>query len=427
MSYRLRLAQWLAGPRWKLAAVNFTGVRDDRGWNYWAGRPHDRPDQYQLYNDTLEAWRKNPIAKRIIDAITDYVVGDGLTPVAEGEIGQFTNEFWNHPENQMPLRVPDLVDELSRAGNLLITLHRDPNTGMSYVRPIPTDSVVSAEYAKGDWEKIISVTFRIDQQTLTLPTPAGATAESQAIALLYGVNKPIAASMGESDLATLAPWLLRYSRMLEDRVRLNWAVRAFLWFVSVPEHQVEAKREQYRTPPESGSIVVHDQAEQWEVKAPNLNAHDAREDLKAVRMMIDAGSAIPPHWRGEATDINLATAQAMNAPAGRHLRRRQLYVREMLIDICNQAYARAFAAGMVTEPPNVKAITITVPDVTRDDNNTLGEAAARLASALASISAMLPENAPRAEFAKYALKIVSKFAGEPASDETINQVIGGLK
>ena len=30
---------------------------------------------------------------------------------------------------------------------------------------------------------------------------------------------------------TMTPRLLRYSRMLEDRVRLNWAVRAFLWVV----------------------------------------------------------------------------------------------------------------------------------------------------------------------------------------------------
>ena len=50
----------------------------------------------------------------------------------------------------------------------------------------------------------------------------------------------------------MIPWLLRYSRMLEDRVRLHWAVRAFLWLVTVPSNKIDAKREQYRTPPDSG-------------------------------------------------------------------------------------------------------------------------------------------------------------------------------
>ena len=44
-----------------------------------AGRP-DAARQAQ-YRNALEAWRANPYAKRIIDLITDYTVGDGITPV----------------------------------------------------------------------------------------------------------------------------------------------------------------------------------------------------------------------------------------------------------------------------------------------------------------------------------------------------------
>ena len=70
--------------------------------------------------------------------------------------------------------------------------------------------------------------------------------------LHYATNRPLGALLGESDLTTMIPWLLRYSRMLEDRVRLHWAVRAFLWLVTVPSNKIDAKREQYRTPPDSG-------------------------------------------------------------------------------------------------------------------------------------------------------------------------------
>ena len=88
--------------------------------------------------------------------------------------------------------------------------------------------------------------------------------------LHYAVNRPVGALLGESDLSTMIPWLLRYSRMLEDRVRLHWAARAFLYLVTVPSPKVEAKAAQYATPPETGSIVVKDESETWETVTPAL-------------------------------------------------------------------------------------------------------------------------------------------------------------
>jgi hypothetical protein len=42
--------------------------------------------------------------------------------------------------------------------------------------------------------------------------------------LHYAVNRPVGAVRGESDLAPILPWLRRYNRWLEDRVRLNAAI-----------------------------------------------------------------------------------------------------------------------------------------------------------------------------------------------------------
>jgi hypothetical protein len=41
---------------------------------------------------------------------------------------------------------------------------------------------------------------------------------------VYAVNRPIGALRGESDLAPILPWMQRYSRWLEDRVRLSMPV-----------------------------------------------------------------------------------------------------------------------------------------------------------------------------------------------------------
>ncbi len=177
-------------------------------------------------------------------------------------------------------------------------------------------------------------------------------------------------------MTTQLPWLLRYSRMLEDRVRLNWAMRAFLWLITVPSSRVKEKQEQYRTPPEPGSIIVKDESEVWEANAPKLNAQDARFDMQAVRAMIDAGSGYPPHWRGDAGDISLATAQAMSGPTERHLRRRQLYFVWMVEDILYHAYNRAVASNRARKLASDNyndLFKASLPEITRMDNESLSD------------------------------------------------------
>ena len=80
-------------------------------------------------------------------------MGDGLTPVGPGEIGRFVDEFWHHPQNRLDLRLPELMDELSRSGDLFIALFRNPADGMSYARAVPKSEVVEIVTAGNDWER----------------------------------------------------------------------------------------------------------------------------------------------------------------------------------------------------------------------------------------------------------------------------------
>jgi len=245
--------------------------------------------------------------------------------------------------------------------------------------------------------------------------------------LHYAVNRPVGALLGESDLATMIPWLLRYSRLLEDRVRLHWAVRAFLWFVTVPSHLVAEKREQYRTPPEAGSIVVKDDAEEWEVKAPLLRAGDASHDLLAVRRMIDAGSGFPPHWRGEPENASLATAEAMQAPAERRLRRRQLYLVYLLQDLLYHAYQRARpVSGMPPLPTNDfrRLFTPSLPDISRRDNLELARSAQALAAAYRDL---VQETAPKSRaLTGLFIQQLFKTLGEPQPGRVVEEIVAEM-
>lgn len=89
------------------------------GWMTLTGRlganyaPHDyEPSRVQeLYQDALSAWRRNPIAWRIVAITTDYVVGDSLTLSSPNRgLNRFIDGFWNHPKNRISLLSMTVLD-----------------------------------------------------------------------------------------------------------------------------------------------------------------------------------------------------------------------------------------------------------------------------------------------------------------------------
>jgi len=77
-------------------------------WGCLFARPNDNdPARVQeLYANALEAWRKNPIAWRIISITTDYMVGDAISITSPYRpLNQFIAEIWHHPRNRMDLRL----------------------------------------------------------------------------------------------------------------------------------------------------------------------------------------------------------------------------------------------------------------------------------------------------------------------------------
>ncbi len=431
--FMTKIINKILGKRERMAAVT-AKVDDSSGWGNLSGRPHeyDQARVQENYSDALTAWRKNPFAWRIIAITTDYVVGEQITVSSpRRDLQRFIERFWNHTQNQMDMRLESMCDELSRSGDLFVLLFRNPQDGMSYIRFVTKDRILKIETAPNDWEN--ELVFYEQQESgepkaWLAPRHPDAEIES-GVMLHYAVNRPVGALLGESDLVTMIPWLQRYSRMLEDRVRLHWAVRAFLWIVTVPGNKVKEKVEQYRAAPESGSIIVKDESEQWQAVAPLLHGADSEPDLKAVRNMIDAGSGYPPHWRGEPADTNLATATAMQAPTERHLARRQKYFAFMLQDILFHAYQRAAQAGKVRPLPALDyagLFTVSTPEISKTDSVRQASAAMNISSAFSSLIQGLGQLRSPALNEKM-IRILFKFAGEPLENAWLGQVMEEIR
>lgn len=430
-SLRLRIAKWVLGK--VLLAQISAKVDDSPGWGGTTDTRHDydQPTIEKLYADALTAWRKNPIAKRIVAITTDFTVGETIKISSpNAHLDAFIKRFWNHRKNRMPLRLESMSDELCRAGDLFVALFRNDLDGMSYIRFVTKEQIKKIHTAQNDWETELSFEESIlsrDQRTWRSPNHPEAAA-SPVIMLHYSINRPLGALLGESDLTSMLPWLQRYSRMLEDRVRLHWAIRAFLWLVTVPSDKLKEKREQYKSPPESGSVIVKDSTETWEPVNPMLRGADAQHDLAAVRSMVDAGSGYPAHWRGEAGDANRATAQAMQDPTEKHLLRRQAYFCYVLCDILYHAYQRAVQIGKaepLTTDDYEQLFEVVTTDLSTTDNERLARAARGLARAFQSIAQELP--GPSAKLTRLMMDMCFDFAGKPQRKEVLDEIMAEAK
>jgi len=391
--------------------TNLTGTRIDQGWS----------DLSQQFEDALEACRKNPLAKRIVSLTIDFVVGDGITISSEyAPLQRFIEEWWHHPENKMPIRLETLCDELTRIGELFPTLHINHADGMSYVRFMPASQIDQIEWKPGDYEAEIKYHQLPDAFTDTMGTwwlsPRTAAArDADALMLHYAVNRPVGAVRGESDLAPALVWLKRYSHWLEDRVRLNWAARMFLWLVTVPSGRVDEKQHAYKSPPESGSIIVHDDGEVWDLKTPQINAGGAAADGRAIKRMAAVATGTPLHYLSDEENANLATAQAMQEPTNRHFSRRQRYFCYFLRDLTATAYNIWLEHGQHRwRPASYRDIDATVQEIVRTDNQRLARASRDIVTMLAELRNQLAlAQVPMShELNMLTVSLALKFAGE---------------
>jgi hypothetical protein len=172
-------------------------------------------DREELLSQSLDAWRLNPLARRIVELTSEYVVGSGISVACRhAPTARFLDQFWNHRLNRMPIRVFELCDELTRSGNLFMLLSTD-ESGMTYLRAIPAVDILKIEARENDIEQPVAFFPKSSLQALNPePYPAYDPLHDDLatpVMLQYAINRPSGGQWGESDLAPLLRWLSRYT------------------------------------------------------------------------------------------------------------------------------------------------------------------------------------------------------------------------
>jgi len=348
-------------------------------------------DRSDIFARSLQAWRQNPLARRVVELTSQYVVGGGLSISCKHQpTSEFLHDFWRHRLNRMDIRVFEMCDELTRSGNLFVLLSSDAS-GMSYVRLLPAAQIDEIIARDNDIEQPLSFKLKAGMDDLDpRPLPAYDPNDDrldQPVVLHYAVNRPAGAQWGEPDLAPLLIWLSRYSNWLQDRARLNRYRNSFLYVVQATfasEAQRKARQTALNaTPPKPGSILVADENESWRTINPRLDSSNAEKDGLALKKMIASGAGIPLHFLAEPESATRTTADAAGGPTFRRFEQRQEFFMWLISDVLSVVRRRR---AMVDGKVNPKEeFSVTGADISSRDNSSLAQAAFYMIDVLASL------------------------------------------
>jgi hypothetical protein len=403
-------------------------ILTDRDGFYEQGGPREERDRAvydreEVLRQCLEAWRVNPLARRVVALTTQFVLGGGLTLSSPHPATQaFLKTWWDHRLNQMPLRLVEWSDELTRAGELFILVSTGPD-GMSYLRAIPALAIAGIRCAPNDSAQ---ETAYIEKDSLAgelgelregrvwpaydpVADTIGEGGCFQPVMLHFAVNRPAGALHGESDLAPVLKWLGRYTQWLEDRARLNRFRQTFLFQVKA-RFTSEAERSARQAalngnPPPPGSILVTDESESWSVLSPELDSFEASQDGIAIKKMIAAGVALPLHFLAEPESTTRTTAESAGLAVFKHLEQRQQVLFAIVRELAGVAVHRR---AMVDRKIKADAdIAVSGGEVCVRDNAALAGAAVQAINAFGKLREMGLIDDPEL------LRVVYRFAGEP--------------
>ncbi|GHO62522.1 hypothetical protein KSC_014140 [Ktedonobacter sp. SOSP1-52] len=418
------------------------GVEEERRWGYASGTEEDYywrrlsdnfylkdlvPSAYlEMHNQVYEAYHANPLAFAIIEMTTSFVLGRGVKLDASNKrVKKVLDEFWQ--ANSMDERVYTICNELALYGEIFVRYFVNRFDGSVKVRLTDPSLIDQIETDPEDIETPLRFHRRPVGESASAPSSTtgglklifrpgereteGEWFEADSQMQQFAINKVSNAKRGNSDLATMLPWLRRYKDWLTDRVRINKYKGAFIWDVTLrgaDRKTIDTKRMEYSTPPQPGSVLLHNEAESWQAVQPAINANDAKEDGRALKLMIAVGAGLPEHYLADSSNGNRATAAEMGMPTLLKFQRRQRYMKYILRCILDRVLAEAQGAGRLGENVNL-SYDLIFPEIDLDDNKQLAGAANALTQALTAAKAQgwLSDET--------AMRLLFKFAGEDIS------------
>ncbi|HEX9746575.1 MAG TPA: phage portal protein [bacterium] len=347
-------------------------------------------DHRSILKRAYHAWCTNPLAGQIVNLTTWFVMGKGLGfTAADSRVQKILSEFWNHPANDMASLQHWMSNELQIYGEIFIRFFVNPIDGSIQIALIDPLEIIDIatdqedvrkpvaylrEFRKPETpeEKIKTFVKSENYYEATLNDGMAREVIDAGEILHVKVNNVSNAIRGISELYRILPWLDAYDRWLKDRMAINRARGTFAFLRKVPAHPEKASGPfntdssgKYITP-KPGSILVVHESEEWEVLSPQVGSDDAKEDGRAIKLMIAAGSGIFEHYFGDPSTGNLATTRSMELPMTKKFEDRQ----RLFENVFKTIFAKVIDSAISKRTISGKAdrnVEVNFPPIVPDD------------------------------------------------------------
>lgn len=402
------------------------GDTDDHKFRQLDGNKRKKRDldsisQELMIQNSYYLYDSNPFAHRIIDMISEFIIGEGVVLEAEHpDVQKMIDLFWNDPVNNMELNQENFIRDLSLTGEQFYPVQRNISNGLVRLGYIDPENVSSVIYSSDNAlvpDKIVmkkkdnsedSDVYIIVRPSIHPQFPGKLTIITNDFVqdstlpifgdritigdsnkfivkgsiLYFSINKPLSGTRGRGDLLPLIDWLDAYDQFMWARLERIKHMGDYTWkakFTGKTEAELKKLAETWPTP-KSNSVWLHNDNMDLEAVTPNLQAEDASAEASMFKNQILGGSSFPPQWFAESV-AGASNAQEMNEPAFKHLLSRQRLFIHMLQLMFSLQNDQAVIAHRIR--PNIsKVINIDIPDLSVRDNQRITASLNRLVSSM---------------------------------------------
>ena len=377
----LEAARYVIGQRESLDYPATTARPEDQGFRRLTARSPKELSTFQWRKQMAVAhhlWLNNAMGKRIVEIFTDFVVGDGfIVQAKDPSVREVVDKHWTDPDNAWDLKMFERAQELGLFGLVVLRAFVAKENG--HVKLSPVDPAWITELVpspnKADQVQAIKVNIGGAEETLKV-IQKDTNPQSPTFGRLVGdcfyfaVNKLSYTMQGVSDLYQLADWLDAYDQFVFHSLERIVFLNAHLYDITLEganDDVVKARASDLeRNPPKAGGFRVHDEKEKWEALAPKINTAEVEELSRLVKLLILGAAGIPEHWFSFGGDANRATAESMNVPIFRKVKRRQAQWRDVLTSIVDFVIDQAIIAGRLAKTVD-KSFSVIPSDVSQKD------------------------------------------------------------
>lgn len=388
------------------AGAQVDAADDDTGWTRLSasggsasGRDLTPMSQDRMHKLAEFLWQSNLLANRMVEIPLAYLLAEGVRLACEDEEHQkLLDAWWNDPINDWPEKLYPRARSLALLGELAFTVHANEHSGfvrlgfldprligqvvMDPDNPEQPIGVITKRDAKGRYLKYRVVVLGEDTELFTSRTAQIRAGFTDGEVFLFQINQLSGGTRGRSDLLAQMDWMDAYDEFLFGELDRARFLRAFVWDLNIKNGTPADVEQRAKTfhPPEPNSVFVHNDGEELNAKAPELQSADSAEGARLFRNHVLAGATIPEHWFGGGGDVNRASAAEMGDPTFKLFTARQTVLKRMLEKLGRYVLMRQPDARPEWSKPEWK-VTASFPELVSKDVTKFAAAMREVAAA----------------------------------------------